>query len=300
MIKQLNEIAEKLAGSELLTIAIAGADEDEILLANEVVRLNLAKFILIGDVEKINGFLAKHNIDPKSFTIVHEPRSSEAALKTMEYLQTQQADLPMKGLMATETFMKAVLDPNVGLRTARRITQITVFDGYNGELQFLTDCAINIKPNLNAKKDIIDNAVVLAKSFGYELPLVALLGSVETVNENMPDTLDSAILTQMNRRGQITGCIVDGPLSLDNAISLKAAKRKGIDSLVAGRAQVLVVDDLQVSNTLSKALNYYAKIQSASVIMGTKRPIIMTSRTDSKENKINAIIAACYLHKQIN
>lgn len=299
MINTVKEIIDLVIVQENLTVVIACADDDEILLAWEAHKKNIANFVLIGDEEKIKTFMTQNKIEHDSMDIINEKNHVLAAQKAISLINEGKAHLPMKGLMHTEIFLKAVLNKESGLKTDKRITQITVFDGYSGTLQFLTDCAINIKPDLQCKVSIIDNAVTLAKSFGYETPLVALLGSVETVSESMPDTIDSAVLTQMNRRGQIKGCIVDGPLSLDNAISVDAAERKGIVSPVAGKADILVASELQVSNTFSKALMYYAKIDSASVIVGTKTPIIMTSRTDMFGNKINAIAVACYFYSKL-
>jgi phosphate butyryltransferase len=208
----------------------------------------------------------------------------------------------MKGLVHTSVFMSAVLDKQNGLKRNRRLSQITVFRNTTlGDvgLTFLTDCAINIEMTLQVKKDIIENAVLAARAFGIECPKVALLGAVETVNEAMSDTLNSAILTQMNRRGQLTGCIVDGPLSLDNAISKEAAQRKGIVSDVAGEADILVGSCLQEANSLSKGLNFYAQFSTASIIVGTEQPIIMTSRTDQQENKLNSIAATCYYQRHV-
>ncbi|MDD4844145.1 MAG: phosphate acyltransferase [Anaerotignum sp.] len=298
MITKISQILHEVKNKEKLIVAVACTDEDEVIVAKEAIELELAKFIFIGDETIIRSALDKHKPNSESIMIMNECDHHEAAYKALMLVKEKKAHIPMKGLMHTEVFLKAVFDKEIGLRTNKKMTQVTVFDGYNGELQFLTDCAINIKPNLEGKKLIIENAVELAQNLGYEMPLVALLGSVETVSESMPDTLESAILTQMNRRGQIQNCIVDGPLSLDNAISLEAVKRKKIDSPVAGKAHILVASELQVSNTFSKSLICYANIECASVIVGTKTPVIMTSRTDMLKNKVNAIAAACYLFHQ--
>ncbi|SCZ80002.1 phosphate acyltransferase [Acidaminobacter hydrogenoformans] len=298
MIISINQIYEEVKNEDKLTVVVACADEDEVAVAKKAIDLEIAKFIFIGDENIIREAIVKHGVDLNSIEIVNEKDHQQAAFQAMTLVKDKKAHIPMKGLMHTEVFLKAVLDKDIGLRSNKRMTQVTVFDGYNGELQFLTDCAINIKPDLMSKKLIIENAVELARDFGYEIPLVALLGSVETISESMPDTLESAVLTQMNRRGQIKNCIVDGPLSLDNAICLEAANRKKIASPVAGKAHILVASELTVSNTFSKALMYYANVECASVLVGTKSPVIMTSRTDKLKNKVNAITAACYLYNK--
>ncbi len=193
--------------------------------------------------------------------------------------------------------MKAVLNRESGLKTNSRISQITLFENKNNGITFLTDCAVNLSPELSVRLDVIKNAVTLSRSLGVDCPKVALLGAVETVNESMPDTVQSAVITQMNRRGQIKDCVIDGPLSLDNAISMEAAQRKGIDSPVAGRADILIASSLQEANTLSKSLHFYAGFATASVIMGTEQPFVMTSRTDAIENKLNSIAVTCYYNQ---
>lgn len=300
MISKISQIYDEVKKNNKLIVVVACADEDEVMVAKEAIDLDIANFTLIGDEKIIRAAIEKHNVDPSFVEIIHEKDDHAAAFLALKMINQKKAHIPMKGLMHTEVFIKAVLDKEIGLRSDKKMTQVTVFDGYNDELQFLTDCAINIKPDLNSKKMIIENAVSLAINFGYPLPLVALLGSVETVSESMPDTLDSAVLTQMNRRGQIKNCVLDGPLSLDNAISKDAAERKKIKSKVAGKAHILVAPELTVANTFSKALMYYANCECASVIMGTKSPIIMTSRTDKLKNKVNAIAMACYLYNHQN
>lgn len=295
MIQSFSQLIESLRSQPRRRIVIAGAEEEELLLAHQAVQQGLADFILIGDQQRLEQLQQQHQLAKGQVTFINETDHNAAARLAVHMVVNRDADLPMKGLMHTGAFLKAVLDKTNGLSGNSRLSQITIFEGYNGGLQFLTDCAINIKPTLQEKKTIIENSVYLAQRLGYDVPLVALLGSVETVSESMPDTLESAILTQMNRRGQIKGCLIDGPLSLDNAICPEAAKHKEIDGPVAGKAHILVAAELQVANTFSKALNYYAGLETASVIIGTRSPIIMTSRTDKLQNKLNSIAASCYL-----
>ena len=235
-----------------VTVAIAMADEEEVRLARQAGEKGLAKFVFIGAARRIEALLEDQGMAKDAYPIVECLDEKKAAAITIRMVRDGQADLPMKGLMQTSNFMRAILDKADGIPTRRRIRQITVFAGSTGRLQFLTDCAINVTTTVATKKDIIENAVEVAEVLGYDCPRVALIGAVETVSEAMPDTIDSAVLTQMNRRGQIRNCIIDGPLSLDNAISEKAARLKGIDSPVQGAADILVASSLQEANTLSK------------------------------------------------
>lgn len=294
-------LREKLKEHEKVKVVIAGAKEEEVLLAWQ--GQELAHFMLLGEEEEMKACMQKHAIDSACFEMIHMKEPGETAQKAIELIHEGKADLPMKGNIQTAAFMSAVLDKEQGLKRERRLSQITLFCDTKTEktgIKFLTDCAINLDMSLKVKQDIIENAVLLAQQFGIELPKVALLSAVETIKTSMPDTLDSAILTQMNQRGQIKGCLIDGPLSLDNAISKKAAAQKGIVSEVAGVADILVGSCLQESNSLSKSLNFYGNLETASVIVGTKQPIIMTSRTDTTTNKINAIAATCFYQSQLN
>lgn len=281
-------------------IVIAMADEEEVLLADKASKEGLAKFILIGKADRIQELFDKHGLSSANFDILNEPDSKCAAAAAIKMVNEQQADIPMKGLLHTSDFMSAVLNKEYGFERTKRISQITVFQDQSNTLRFLTDCAINIEQSLSVKKDVIENAVSAAHAFGNPCPKVALLSAVETVNEKMPDTTLGAILVQMNHRGQIKNCMIDGPLSLDNAISKEAASIKGIHSSVAGAADILVGSSLQEANTLSKALNFYAGFETASIIMGTREPFIMASRTDALQNKVNSIAATCWLYKKNN
>ena len=299
-ITDFKTLHETLKGSEKVKVVIAGAKEEEISLAWQA--RDLADFILLGDQEEMQSCMEKHDIDAACFEMVHLEDYNKAATTAIQLIHEGKADLPMKGNIQTSAFMSAVLNKEHGLKRESRLSQITLFDDTKTQhsgIKFLTDCAINLDMSLAVKQDIIKNAVLLAQLFGIQCPKVALLSAVETVKEAMPDTLDSAILTQMNKRGQIKGCLIDGPLSLDNAISKEAAIQKGIISEVAGVADILVGSCLQESNSLSKSLNFYGNLETASVIVGTKQPIIMTSRTDATVNKINSIAATCFYQNQL-
>lgn len=292
------DLREKVKKGPNTKIVIAMADEEEVLLSDKAARERLAEFILIGDEQRIRELCSKHSLLFDDFEVIHEKNHQKAAAAAMKMIKNQLADIPMKGLLHTSEFMRAVLDKEDGFERISRISQVTIFQDHSNKLRFLTDCAINIDQPLAVKKDIVENAVFLSHLLGNPCPKVALLSAVETVNEKMPDTTIGAIMTQMNQRGQIKDCIVDGPLSLDNAISKEAADIKGIRSPVAGAADILVGSSLQEANTLSKSLNFYANFETASVLLGTKRPFIMTSRTDTLQNKVNSIAATCWIFNQ--
>jgi len=292
----IKQIVDNVQSNELKTIAIAGISLEELEIVEQATAKNLAEFILIDTEKTISNMILKYgkNISAKH---IYVNDLHNAPTEAVKLVKEKIADMPMKGQIHTGTFLKAVLHKENGLAnsSASRISQITAFDGYNGEIQFLTDCAININPNTDELIAIIKNAVSLYQKLGEEIPKVALLGAVETVGEKMPDTIVSAVITQMNRRNQITDCIIDGPLSLDNAVSKKYAEIKNIVSPVAGRAQILVASSINEANSLSKGIIHYAKIPAASLIAGTISPIIMTSRTDTIENKLNTIAFTSFL-----
>lgn len=231
-----------------------------------------------------------------SCSIIDEPDHKKAAEKAVELVRNGEAGAVMKGMLHTGTFLKAVLNKEKGLNTGKLVSQMSVFDKEYGEgLQILTDCAMAISPTLDEKKQIIENAVETARKIGYEKPKVALLSAIEIINPAIPDTMEAAILSKMGDRGQIKNAIIDGPFALDNAISPEAARHKGIESPVAGNADILVVPNLQVGNVFSKALTYYAHKDVAAAVAGAAAPIIMTSRTDSVRNKLLTIALASYL-----
>lgn len=296
MIRSFDELNNYLKNKEKLNIVIAGADWEEIELTKKINKLDIVNFILVGNAKKIKQILADLRLSEDKYEIIDATNDNECVEITVDLIRNKQADLPMKGLVHTSTFMKGIFKIN-DKDSKKRVSQITMFE-YDNRLLMLSDCAINIELDIECKKAIIENAVEIANKFGYDLPKVALLSPVEMVNPKLSETIDSAILSQMNRRKQITNCIIDGPLSLDNAISLEAVKRKNIESEVAGVADILIASCLAEANSLSKAIHYFANFKTASIIAGTKIPIIMTSRSDSIENKINSILATLYLlHK---
>ena len=296
MLKSLDEIIERAKNEASKQIAVAAAADDEVLeVVEEATRLGLAEFILIGNAAKIKEIAEANGrvIDAK---IIDEPDDKKAAEKAVSLVREGEAQAVMKGLLHTATFMKAVLNKEKGLHAGRLISQVSIIDNIEGTgLQMITDGVISIKPDLETKKTIIENAVDLAHRLGNECPKVALLSAVEVVNPAMEDTMDAAVLCKMNDRKQIKGCKIDGPLALDNALSVEAAKHKGIESEVAGRADIILVPNLQVGTSLIKSITYYAGKDMASAIMGAAAPVIMTSRTDSVRNKILSLALAAVI-----
>jgi phosphate acetyltransferase len=226
------------------------------------------------------------------------PHSHAAAAKAVELVRAGKAELLMKGSLHTDELMSEVVAKETGLRTARRISHVFIMSvpTYPAPL-FITDAAINIVPDLTTKVDIIQNAIDLHRGLGLGEPRVAILSAVENINPKMPTTLDAAALCKMADRGQITGGVLDGPLALDNAISPRAAKVKGIASPVAGRAQILLVPDLEAGNMLAKNLSFLANADAAGIVLGARVPIILTSRADEVRAKIaSCAVAALYAH----
>jgi len=297
MIKSLNELLEIVKTLPKNTIAVAqAADHDILRVAEMAIKSHLADFIFVGDPDNIRNLIAEGNYNLENVPIVESYDDKSCAQKAVELVTSGKADMPMKGLLSTATFMRAVLDNQVGLRTDSLISQITITDNIdNTSLNFITDCAMNISPGINEKITIVNNAVFVARKFGYDCPKVAMITALETVNSNMAETMDAAVLSKMNDRGQIKNCIIDGPFALDNAVSKTSAEHKGVTGPVAGNADILVVSDIRMGNVLHKALTYFAKKNVGSVIVGTKKPLVMTSRSDSVEDKLTSIAASSYL-----
>jgi phosphate acetyltransferase/phosphate butyryltransferase len=250
--------------------------------AIEAAQAHLIIPILVGPADKIQAVALAHDVDLSPYTLVPTEHSHAAAEKAVALARAGEVDAVMKGSLHTDELMHAVLAPNIGLSTARRMSHVFVLDvpSYPRPL-FITDAALNIYPDLEAKCDIVQNAIDLAHILGIPTPRVAILSAVETVTPKIRSTLEAAALCKMTDRGQITGGIVDGPLAFDNAVSPEAARTKGIVSPVAGRADILVVPDLEAGNMLAKQLEYLADAETAGIVLGARVPIVLTSRSDS-------------------
>ncbi|WP_066385284.1 phosphate butyryltransferase [Neobacillus mesonae] len=287
----LDSLIEKATQASTKTVAVAAAEDSEVIKAVvEASERNLAQFILYGNQEKINMLLESYN---HNIRIVHAETTALAAELAVKAVFTKEADVLMKGNIPTNTILKAVLNKEYGLRTGNILSHTAVFEipDYD-RLIIITDAAMNIAPNLEQKAQIVKNAVSIARSIGIDHPKVAPLAAVESVNPVMDATLDAAALTVMNKRGQISSCIIDGPLALDNAVSIMAAEHKGIHSDVAGKADILLVPTIEVGNVLYKSLIYFAKAKTGAVIAGAKAPIVLTSRADSSESKLYSLALA--------
>ncbi|WLD91976.1 phosphate butyryltransferase [Alkalihalobacillus sp. AL-G] len=276
-------------------VAVAASEDHEVIHAIVMaLERDLASFQLFGDKEKTLSLLKEFNLETSDkLKVMPCYTPEESAVKAVQAVNSGQADVLMKGMIPTARILKAVLNKEYGLRTGKVLSHVAAFDitGYD-RLVFITDAAMNIAPDLQQKAEIIQNAVNIATSIGVEEPKVAPITAVETVNPAMEATLDAAALTQMNRRGQIKNCYVDGPLALDNAVSLEAAEHKGISGEVAGKADILLVPNIETGNALYKSLIYFARAKVGAVIAGAKAPIVLTSRADSAESKLYSIALA--------
>ncbi|HKG01016.1 MAG TPA: phosphate acetyltransferase, partial [Xanthobacteraceae bacterium] len=249
--------------------------------------------ILVGPAAKITATARQHNLDIARFEVLDAGHSEEAAAKAVQLIHEAKGELLMKGSLHTDELMRAVTSSKTGLRTARRISHVFVMDVPTyAETLFITDAAINIFPDLDTKRDIIQNAIDLFTQTGLGTPRVAILSAVETVTAKIPSTIEAAALCKMAERGQITGGVLDGPLAFDNAIDPEAARIKGIQSPVAGRAQILVVPDLEAGNMLAKNLSFLAQADAAGIVLGARVPIILTSRADSVRTRMASCAVA--------
>jgi phosphate acetyltransferase len=280
------------------TIVVHPCDETSLRGAIEAAEAGIIVPTLIGPSAKITTVARAHDLNISRYEIVDVPHSEAAAAKAVELIRAGKGELLMKGSLHTDELMRAVTASATGLRTARRISHVFVMDVPTyAETLFITDAAINIFPDLDVKRDIIQNAIDLFTQVGLGKPRVAILSAVETVTSKIPSTIDAAALCKMADRGQITGGVLDGPLAFDNAIDPEAAKIKGIHSEVAGRAQILVVPDLEAGNMLAKNLTFLAKADAAGIVLGARVPIILTSRADSVRTRMaSCAVAVLYAH----
>jgi phosphate acetyltransferase len=278
-------------------IVVHPCDESSLRGVVDTAQAGIIKAILVGPATKIKETAARYNLDISGFEIVDVPHSEAAAAKAVELIHAARGEVLIKGSLHTDELMRSVTAKATGLRTDRRISHVFVMDvpAYADTL-FVTDAAINIFPDLDCKRDIIQNAIDLYTQAGVgSLPRVAILSAVETITSKIPSTIEAAALCKMADRGQITGGVLDGPLAFDNAIDMEAARIKGIKSEVAGRAQILVVPDLESGNMLAKNLTYFAKADGAGIVLGARVPIVLTSRADSPRSRMaSCAIAAIY------
>lgn len=294
MSKNFEDLFSKLKEVPTKKVAVAVAQDEPVLEAiKKTAELNVAKAILVGDKEKIQEIAKKIDLDLAGYEIMDVKDPKRATLEAVKLVSGGHADMLLKGLVDSATFLRCVLNKEVGLRTGKQMSHVAVFEieGWD-RLFFLTDVAFNTYPELKEKAAIINNAVSVAHACGIEKPKVGVVCPVEVVNPNMPSTIDAALLAKMSDRGQFKGCTVDGPFALDNAISLEAATHKGVKGEVAGQSDILMLPNIEAGNVMYKTLTYFAPCKNGCILVGTSAPVILTSRADSFETKVNSIALA--------
>ena len=287
MSKSFEELISKANQKTLKKVSVSNAQDEPVLQAVKAAKeQNIATAILVGDEAKIREIAASIDMDLTDFEIINEPDTEAAALKAVELVHNGKADILLKGLLETKTFLKSVLNKEVGLRTGKMLSHVCVFEieGIN-RLLFFTDVAFNTYPTLADKVNIINNAVEVAHACGIECPKVAPLCAVETVNPKMQPTVDADNLTKMYEGGDFKGCQIYGPLSMDLAIDPEAAVHKGVTNPVAGHADILLFPNIDAGNITYKILVRTAKVKIGNVLVGTSAPVVLTSRSDDFQTK---------------
>ena len=302
MSKSFDDLLKNVKKCSKKVIAVAAAQDSAVLEAVAgAKRQGIADAILFGNEKEIREAAKTVDINLDEFEIVDIEDKMEAALAAVKAVHDKRADMYMKGIIETKQVLKCVLDKEVGLRTGKLLSHVAVFEVEGiDRLLFVTDAAFNMYPNVEEKKSILENAVLVAKACGIPMPKVAPLAAVEVVNPKMPATVDAAELTRMNEVGEITGCIVDGPLAFDLAISKEASIHKGMTHRkIVGDADVLLVPTIEVGNVLYKCLGHVATSKSGALLVGTSAPVVLTSRSDSYETKLNSIALAAIVAEEL-
>lgn len=291
MIKNFDALLERAVEKGPKRISVACAQDDDVLKAIKMAYdKGIVNGYLVGDEAAIRKIAEEINLNLEGFEIIHIMDMAEASLKAVELVSSGQADVVMKGLVDTAVILKAVLNKEIGLRTGNALSHVAVFDvpTYH-KILMVTDAAMNIAPDLQTKKQIIENTLVVTRALEIECPNVGVIAAKEKVTESMIATVDAGELVKMNQAGEIVGCKVGGPFALDNAVSKEAAEIKGIKDPMAGDVDVLLCPTIEAGNVLYKALNFLANAKSAGIIVGAKAPIVLTSRADSDDSKLNSI-----------
>ena len=295
MSKGFEGLLKKVSECSLKTVSVAVAEDEPVLEAVKAAKeQGIANAILVGDEAKIKEIADSLNMDLSDYEVINEPDNVAATLKAVSLVHDGKADMYMKGLIDTKNFLKSVLDKEIGLRTGKPLSHVCVFEVKGVEqLLFLTDVAFMTYPTLEDKVAIIENTVEVCHACGIAEPKVAPIAAVEVVNPKMPCTVDAAELTKMNEEGKITGCIVDGPLSMDMAIDAEAAAHKGGNGRkIAGDADVLLFPDIHAGNLVYKTLTHLCEVKNGNILTGTEAPVILTSRSDTCETKLYSIALA--------
>lgn len=302
MSKTFDDLLWKVNSCDMKKLSVAVAQDKAVLEAVKAAKeRNIAESILVGDADKIREIGATLDMNMDDYEIIDVKDTVEASLTAVKLVHEGKADMYMKGLLDTKTFLKSVLDKEVGLRTGKPLSHVCVFEipGIN-RLLFLSDVAFMPYPTLEDKKCIIDYTVEIARACGVDCPKVAPLAAVEVVNPKMPTTVEAAELTRLNDEGEITGCIVDGPLSLDIALYKEAAEEKGaLGRKVAGDADILLFPDIHAGNLVYKAIVHMVQCKNGNILTGTQAPVILTSRSDDCETKVNSIALAAVVAEEL-
>jgi phosphate butyryltransferase len=303
---QLLEEAKRISRNQERPIRIAiaaGNDKAALEAIQDAKKMKLADGLLVGKKDLILQTLDEIGIDHNEFEIIEANEEAEICHRTVLAIHNGEAEIILKGKVKTATLLKAVMDAEHGLRTGRLISDAFVFEWLNrpesNKLMIITDGGFNLGPDLNQKIQILENAVQVAHALGNPNPKVAVLSAVETVNPSLQSTVDAAILAKMNERGQIKGCVVDGPLALDNAISLESAQQKGIQSPVAGKANILLFPNIESANLAAKATTYFANLRLAHATMGAKAPVLIPSRSDTADAKLLTLALNVIICKRV-
>ncbi|MCR5235288.1 MAG: phosphate butyryltransferase [Lachnospiraceae bacterium] len=304
MAKNFKELTANLSSISRKKVAVAVAQDQAVLEAIKAAKeRDIADAILVGDEDEIRKIGGELGMNMDDYTIIDEKDVTESSLKAVKLVHDGEADMYMKGLLPTATFLRSVLNKEVGLRTGKPLSHVAVFEipGFD-RLLFLTDVAFMPYPTLEDKKCIIDYTVEVARACGVNMPKVAPLAALETVNEKMPCTVEAAELTRLNEEGEIKDCIVDGPLSFDIALYKEAAEEKGATGRkVAGDADVLLFPDIHSGNLTYKAIVHMVpEVKNGCILTGTKAPVVLTSRSDSFETKVNSIALAAIVAEELS
>jgi phosphate butyryltransferase len=294
MIKNFAELVEMAKTKETRRVAVAAAADKPVLMAlKQAMEDGIAMPVLVGNKEEILRIGGAMNFNFDGVEIYSENNPKKSATKAVELIRENKADILMKGLVSSGDFLKAILNKENGLRKSGTLSHVAFFESPNyHKLLGLTDAALNVEPEFHEQVAILKNAVEEFNKLGIDTPKVAVIGAVETVNPKMVPSTDAALMTMMNKRNQITGCIVDGPLALDNAVSAEAAHHKGIESEVAGEVDLVCTPDIYSANIMYKTLNFLGGAISAAVIMGATVPVVLTSRSDTDQSKLMSIALA--------
>ena len=299
---KFDDIIAKVKECGKKTVAVSVAQDEAVLQAvMEAKKRGIADAILVGDEEKIKVLADKIGMDLSQFEVINEPDNIAASLKAVKLAHDGIADMYMKGIIDTKNFLKSVLDKEVGLRTGKPLSHVAVFEIEGMDhLLFLTDVAFMTYPTLEDKVNIINNTIPVCRACGVDMPKVAPLAAVEVVNPKMPETVEAAELTRMCEEGEIPGCIIDGPLSMDLATHPEAAYHKGaLDRKIQGDADVLLFPNIHAGNVVYKTLVHMTKMKVGGILAGTKVPVILTSRSDTFETKVNSIALAAVVAEEL-